>query len=106
MQDLKISSTFFEEIKNDCGVTWDNAKTNTRINGIVSNAIDEFQEWFGKDVDVEHYGNIRKMFMAYVRYHYYDQGEDFKKNYASDILNERMKYEVTEYEKSKQANVS
>ena len=41
-----------------------------------------------------------------MRYHYYDQGEDFKKNYASDILNERMKYEVSEYAKAKQANVS
>lgn len=105
MQDLNISSTFFDEIKNDCGVTWDNEKTNNRINGIINNAIDEFKEWFGNDIDVEKYGNIRKMFMAYVRYHYYDQGEDFKRNYASDILNERMKYEVNEYEKSK-ANLS
>jgi len=94
-----VSDDFFNIIKKECGITWDDEDTKARLEEATSNGVAEFKDMFGKDINIEEYGLIRRIFIAYCKYYYYDQLEDFEKNYASEIINARMNYEVMYYGK-------
>lgn len=100
-----ISSKLLKEVKIKCGITWENQNTNDQITSIIQDGLIEFNDRFG-DVDVENPGAIHKLFLAYCKYSYYDQEEDFYVNYAGEILSERMKYEVNFYENKKKNSIS
>lgn len=96
-----MNETFIKEIMVFCGITWDSEDTKGQIVSIMDDGIEEFKDWFGEDINVEKPGNIRKLFKNYCKYGYYDQLEDFKRNYQSDILRERLRYEVKFHEEKK-----
>lgn len=100
-----ISSELLKEVKIKCGITWENSNTNTLITSIIKDGLAEFKKRFGA-VNIETPGSIHKLFLAYCKYNYYDQEEDFEENYKAEILAERMKYEVQFYEEKKKNTVS
>ena len=98
-------NTLFQEVKAECSVTWDNEQTNKRLETIIKDGKAEFKNDFGlesiPDSGIEH-----RLFLAYCKYRYFDQYEDFKVNYKEDIINLRIGYEIKVYEKEQETTIS
>ena len=97
--------TLFEEVKAECSVTWDDTQTNKRLESIINDGKAEFKDDFGLE-SIPSTGMAHRLFLAYCKYRYFDQYEDFKVNYKEDIINLRIEYEIQKYEKEHETTLS
>lgn len=95
----------FEEVLNECSVTWEDDQTNQRIKSIMEDGKAKFKKWFGLS-EIPESGVEHMLYLKYCKYQYYDQYEQFRQNYRSEIIDLRMEYEVDEYGKEAKTKIS
>lgn len=100
-----MKEEMLQRIKLECGISWDDDSTNSRLENIYDSGIEYMKKHFG-DVDIEIPGTAQDVFLAHCKYKYFDQYEDFERNYLSELIQLRFEYEVSEHEKETKAKVS
>lgn len=89
-----------QHLKDKLAITWDDEDTNRRLNNILNSAKTTLKYKLGlpngftwSDDTME--GNL---LLNYCFYEWNDAIDEFDNNYANDILQIRMKYEVASYD--------
>lgn len=96
-----------EDICRDaCRITWSDTDTDRRVSAITRNAVAHLHHKLGIPGDFspgvfEEYGTARMLFENYCLYAWNNRADEFERNYLSDILTVRHKYEV-KYAKEKE----
>ena len=85
-------------VKRKCNITWNDTETNNRITEIVEDAIETLRYKLGinKEMKVEFSkaGEERNLFKNYCFYEWNNKVSEFDKNYKTEILQLKQKYEV------------
>lgn len=88
----------FRIAKRACKITWDDDETDTRILEIADSAAAALQHKLGMGTEREEEflkpGLTRILYENYCLYCWNDMLNEFEKNYRSEILTERHRYEV------------
>ena len=96
-----------EEICRDaCRITWNDVDTDRRVSAITRNAASHLSDKLGIPGELspgvfEKNGTTRMLFENYCIYAWNNRADEFEKNYLSDILAVRHRYEVA-YAKEKE----
>lgn len=90
-----------EKVKEKVNITWEDPLTESKINGLIDDAIVALSNKIGADdIDYSKPGQERQLFLNYCLYSYNNCINEFDSNYINDIYQLRIKYEVLQYEKS------
>jgi hypothetical protein len=88
-----------EDVKVYLRVTWDDENTNERIAGIFLRAKGILSSYAGVELEFDDTQRFEcQLLLDLCRYINSDAFEDFKKNYASELISLRAKYAVAETE--------
>lgn len=80
-------------------VTWDDEETNTRLEGIFTRAKGILSSYAGVELEFDDTQRFEcQLLLDLCRYINSDAFEDFKKNYASELISLRAKHAVAETE--------
>ena len=91
--------SLFEELKNDDDITWDDEATDEKINNILNRAKSILSNYAGVTVTFDETQESEKqLLLDCCRYIKCKAYEDFKVNFAADLINLRSKYAVKEIE--------
>lgn len=92
-----MADTLTDKVKRKLDITWDDAGTNSRIEDIMNNAKTTLVFKLGvADSSVfEQPGQEQQLFLAYCFYEWNHAVDDFDNNYRNEILQVRMKAEVS-----------
>ncbi|MGN1156184.1 MAG: hypothetical protein ACI4TK_08410 [Agathobacter sp.] len=82
-----------------CRITWMDEETDARVTSITENAVPHLHHKLGMPGeptpgDFEKPGTLRMLFENYCLYCWNNVPDEFEKNYRSDILTVRHRYEV------------
>ena len=85
--------------KRKLNITWDDDDTDARLSEIIEDGIVELADKIGisDGFDFSQPGQERKLLLAYCLYGWNNALDDFERNYASDILQARERWEVSRY---------
>lgn len=85
--------------KRKLNITWDDDDTDARLSEIIEDGIVELADKIGisDGFDFSQPGQERKLLLAYCLYGWNNALDDFERNYASDILQARERWEVDRY---------
>lgn len=94
----EVQGKLFEIARGACKITWNDNETDTRILEIAENAAAALRHKLGMKEEQEQRfcdpGLTRILFENYCLYYWNDMLNEFEKNYRSEILTERHRYEV------------
>lgn len=91
--------SLLEELKNYLDVTWADEATNNKLTGILKRAGDILSSYAGETLAFdETQAGEKQLLFDCCRYIYCNAFEDFKVNFAADLVNLRGKYAVKEIE--------
>lgn len=96
---MDSNKALIKSAKRHCKITWSDDDTEQDIVDIVEDAIPFLQHKLGIPADkvpdvFESAGDERRLFKEYCLYCWNNMKSEFEKNYKSDILTIRHKYEV------------
>lgn len=85
--------------KRKLNITWEDDDTDARLSEIIEDGIVELADKIGisDGFDFSQPGQERKLLLAYCLYGWNNALDDFERNYASDILQARERWEVDRY---------
>lgn len=85
--------------KRKLNITWEDEDTDARLSEIIEDGIVELADKIGisDGFDFSQPGQERKLLLAYCLYGWSNALDDFERNYASDILQARERWEVDRY---------
>lgn len=85
--------------KRKLNITWDDDDTDARLSEIIEDGIVELADKIGisDGFDFSQPGQERKLLLAYCLYGWNNALDDFERNYTSDILQARERWEVDRY---------
>ena len=91
--------SLLEELKNYLDVTWTDEATDNKINGILNRASNILSSYAGEKLTFDETQESEKQWLFdCCSYIYCNAFEDFKVNFAADLVNLRGKYAVKEIE--------
>ena len=91
---MEVIQELLELLKNELFITWEDEKTNARLERIVKNAIPTMNYKLGTEIDYTKESQAQNLFLVYCVYAYNNCLKDFDENYRSEIYQIRMTYEV------------
>lgn len=91
---MEVIQELLELLKNELFITWEDEKTNTRLERIIKNAIPTMNYKLGAEIDYTQGGQEQNLFLTYCVYAYNNCLKDFDENYRGEIYQVRMTYEV------------
>lgn len=106
MSAVEISAGLLSEVKNYLDVTWEDSGTNAKLTGQIRRGIDYITAKTGVKSSVfessssEYDGRAQELLFNYVLYDRAGAVDQFKQNYASDIVGLRLRWEVANATKS------
>lgn len=86
------------EIRNYLDITWEDEQTDLKIAGIISRAEDILNGYAGEDLEYADGSEERQLLFDLVRYIYNHAYEDFKVNFADELIMIRAKYKTESLE--------
>lgn len=76
-----------DTVKNYLDVTWTDSGTDTKLTGILSRAESLLESYAGTELDFTDETTLEaQLLLDCCRYMWYDTFEDFKANYASELI--------------------
>lgn len=89
-----------EEIKNYLDLTWEDEKGDQKLCGIIDRARQILRSYSGTEIEFTENTEERQLLFDLVRYIYNHAFEDFKTNFANELIMLRVKYKVKALEES------
>lgn len=87
--------TLLEEVKNYLDITWNDEGTDKRVDGIISRAGAILSDYAGETLVLdETQSSEKQLFLDLCRYIRDNAYEDFKVNFAAELIELRAKYAV------------
>ncbi len=86
-----------DELKGILSITWLDEVTETRLTNLINNAAPTLNFKVGAELDYDVPGQERGLLLNYCMYAWNNCINDFSDNYANDIMQLRIKYEVEQY---------
>ncbi len=87
-----------EAAKRECGISWENANTEKRIQDITESSVEIISHKLGMhEIDREdfmHPGLARMLLLRFCQYWWNSMEAEFEANYRQEILIQRHRYEV------------
>lgn len=83
-----------EELKNYLDITWDDAATEKKLNGIHLRAVDILNKYAGVELDYEKDRFAMQLYLDCGRYMWNNAFEDFETNFSGDLIALRAYYAV------------
>lgn len=93
-----ISQKLFSAVLNYLDITWDDAGTMQKIQGITTRGIAYLNQYAGAELNFMDEGNARALLLDYCRYARSNALEMFEKNYLSELMALRIETQVKERE--------
>lgn len=94
--------SLLQELKDKLNITWDEEETNRKLNSILIDAEIILNYKLGATIDYYEEGPEHNLFLNYCMYAWNNCTNEFDDNYLNEIYQIRQKYEVLNYEKTKQ----
>lgn len=82
------------DLKAEFGIHWDSPDTESRLERYINEGKNILNDAAGASLDFDSGTNEGRLLIAYVEYAYNKKGEYFKQNYASDLLQLRLKHQA------------
>lgn len=96
LTDLK-EVELFNQVKRKLNITWEDAETTQRLFDMIPSVKEKLRYKLGivnKDFDFSASGLENELFLNACLYEFNHASDDFDKNYANDIMQSRMRFEV------------
>lgn len=84
----------FDEVKDECGITWSDEVTDRKVNGIITRAKAILDRYAGEPCDYDADGAERQLLMSLCRYIYNNAYEEFKENFSGEIIALSLRHEA------------
>lgn len=84
----------FDEVKDECGITWSDEVTDRKVNGIITRAKAILDRYAGEPCDYDADGAERQLLMSLCRYIYNNAYEEFKENFSGEIVALSLRHEA------------
>lgn len=84
----------FDEVKDECGITWSDEITDRKINGIITRAKAILDRYAGEPCDYDADGAERQLLLSLCRYIYNNAYEEFPTNFSGEINALRLRHEA------------
>lgn len=75
----------FDEVKDECNITWSDEDTDRKVNGIIVRAKARLDRHAGEPCDYDADGADRQLLLSLCRYIYNGAYEEFKDNFSEEI---------------------
>ena len=82
----EVTPELLEEAKNYLDITWDDAETNKKLEGILKRGITYIDEKGGADLEYESGSREFGLLLDYARYARENALHEFEENYRHDLL--------------------
>ena len=96
---MEENNILLELLKEELFITWDDERTNSRLNRIINNAIVSMNYKLGAELDYTMEGMEQHLFLQYCVYAFNGTTNEFDNNYYHEINQIRAFYEVNDNEK-------
>lgn len=84
----------FDEVKDECGITWSDEITDRKVDGIITRAKAILDRYAGKSCDYDADGTERQLLLSLCRYIYNNAYEEFSTNFSGEIIALRLRHEA------------
>lgn len=91
-------TTLLDEVKNYLDVTWDDAQTDSKLQGIIERGKSYLNRVAGKELDFNAEDKPKELLFDYCRYVRSNALEVFQQNYLHELLSLQIDAEVEAYE--------
>ncbi len=97
MTEAEIRQHLLPDLRNDRQITWEDAGRDARLVRYAADGIAYIDSLLPAPADYRAQGNARRLLFAYVMYAEAQAADDFRENYAADLLQLKMDAERDAY---------